>query len=135
MGWPRGRWVVSWGFGLGGLDNAWWDGFSCGVAFNDGVKRPGQGVSGAPDTGRRARRGRNGCDPAFGVWVGLAPEVLVFGEVELSWGFSGAGVRGGSGAGCPCVVVGVTLRRKWGQGDCSVASVPCRRGRDGFPGT
>lgn len=132
-----GGWL-SWGFWPWGLDNRWWGGFSCGgVAFNPVVKRPGQGVSGAY---RYAPYG-----------------VLAVGEMGLTWRFGvragpgpgGAGVWGGghdlgflavwaglgvSGAGCPCAVVGVTLRRKWGQGWCSVASVSYRRGRDGFPG-
>lgn len=77
--------------------------------------------------------GETGLTCGFGVWAGLAPVCGVCGEMVLSWGFSGVGVRGMSGAGMPAVVVGVPLRGKRGQGWCSVASVACRRGRDRVP--
>jgi hypothetical protein len=51
--------------------------------------------------------GEMGCDLVFWFLGGLDPGVRVCGgEVGLSWGFSGVGVRGGSGR-CP---VGVMIR-------------------------
>lgn len=80
-------------------------GFRGGWALSRVVKRPGQGVSGAPDNGNRARRGGNGADLVVWCLGGLAPVSVVCGEMLLTWGFSGAGVRKVSGGLCAPVLL------------------------------
>ncbi len=86
----EGRWLVSWGFGVRGLDNAWWGGFSWwGDQLVEWRKLAVQGVSGAPETVYAV--GETGCDLWLWCFGGLTPGCGCRGEAGLSWAFSGVG--------------------------------------------